>query len=258
MNDDLWDLARHCYGYGSWDASYWFIGPEQGGSEKEMKKRADAFRKLDSDKDGLCDCREFHREIYEPGQRDWFRQEPLPPLQTTWYCLMLTLKSYEGEVGIEKPKAGPLLCAYQRPVREYQRDHWGSSVGETCVIELSGIPAKNFKESNASKASLSQAERHQFDAILRSRAEHITDRIRAGGPEFVVIYSNWQYPYWEELRKESSKITQGPNEYYRLGRTLITFTESNGKNSPGHARWLTLGKSIQKHRGILRMETKRH
>jgi hypothetical protein len=249
MNDDLWFLARYCYGYGSWNGSYWFIGPEQGGSEKKMTKRAEAFRKLDLDNDGLCDCREFHREIYEPGQPDdWFRLERLPPLQTTWYCLMLTLMSYKGKVGIEKPTKGHLLYEYQRTFREYQRDHWGSSAGKTCVIERSGIPAKNFKESSARRASLSQTERNQLDDILRSRVEHITERIRANEPEFVVIYSNSQYPSWEVLRKESSKITQSPNETFKLGRTLIAFTESTGKNSPGHARWLALGQDLRKHR----------
>jgi hypothetical protein len=66
MNEDERALALTCYGYGRWNAPYWFIGPEQGQGKWENKaliERARAFRKLN--RDGLCDCRAFHIEIKE-------------------------------------------------------------------------------------------------------------------------------------------------------------------------------------------------
>jgi hypothetical protein len=248
MNDDLWYLARNCYGYGSWNGDYWFIGPEQGGSERKMTKRAVAFRKLDLDKDGLCDCRKFHRAIYEPGDKDWHRSESLPPLQSTWHYLMLTLMSFRGKITLDKPSSGQALSDYQRPFREYQRDEWGSSEGKTCVIERSGVPFKSFKESAALRASFSQAESAEFEAILRQRVEHIADRISEGKPEFVVIYSKSQHSYWADLRSKGSRVSESPNEIFRVGQTLVAFAESRGPNNPRPDPWFNLGQELRKHR----------
>jgi len=249
MNNDLWCLARHCYGFGSWGGKYVFIGPEQGGTHQKMTKRADAFRKLDLDKDGLCDCREFHQEIYEPGDRDWHRSEPPPtPLQSTWHYLILTLMSYEGMIKSDKPLPGQTPSEYQRPFRKYQRDEWGRSNGETCVIERSGINAKSFVESAALRASFSQAECAEFEAILRRRVEHITARIREGKAEFVVIYSKSQHSYWGDLRKAGSRICESQNEIFRVGPTLVAFTESRGPNNPRPGPWFQLGQELRKHR----------
>jgi hypothetical protein len=248
MNDDLWALARHCYGYGSWDGDYWFIGPEQGGSKEKMTKRAAAFRKLDLDKDGLCDCREFHQEVYEPGDKDWHRSDPPPtPLQSTWHYLILTLMSYKEKITLGNPMTGQTLSDYQRPFREYQRVEWGRSDGETCVIERSGINAKSFVESAALRASFSQAERAEFEAILRCRVKNITARIHEGKPEFVVIYSKSQHSYWGDLRNAGARISESPNEIFKVGPTLVAFAESRGRNNPRPDPWFELGQELRKH-----------
>lgn len=54
-----------------------------------------------------------------------------PPTQATWRQLIRLLLAYKG--------VSPDLD----DVRAYQRDHWGHETGETCVIELSGIPARD-------------------------------------------------------------------------------------------------------------------
>jgi hypothetical protein len=246
MNDDLWYLARHCYGYGSWSGKYVFIGPEQGGSEKTMAKRADAFRKLN--RDGLCDCREFHNEIYEPGDRDWYRAEPFTPLQSTWHYLMLTLMSYQGKIKSDNPLPGQTPSDYLRPLRKYQGDEWGRSGGETCVIERSGVAFKSFKESAARRASFSQAESAEFETILRRRVEQITARIREGRAEFVVIYSKSQHSYWGDLRNAGSRISESPSKIFRVGPTLVAFAESRGPKNPRPGPWFQLGQELRKHR----------
>jgi hypothetical protein len=86
-------MAENCYGYGRWDAPYWFFGPEQGlkdGTLDEFIKRYEAFRDLN--KDGLCDCRAFHAAI---GETRWHRQDP--ELQKTWKFLILLLLTYLEE-----------------------------------------------------------------------------------------------------------------------------------------------------------------
>src|SRR6516165_6556836 len=120
-------MARDFYGYGTWDAPFWFIGPEPGGDGNE--KRAKAFSKLG--KDGLCDCKEFHTEINEVR---WHREPPeKAALQPTWRRLMLLLMP------------AVKLSSDRAALREYQCRHWGKLNGETCVIELGGLSAKNVR-----------------------------------------------------------------------------------------------------------------
>ncbi len=247
INDDFWDLARHCYGYGNWQGHYWFIGPEQGGSVTRIPKRAAAFRKLDGDTDGLCDCCEFHKEIFEAGDKDWCRQGKLPPLQSTWHYLLVTLLSYKNQITFEKSNDRAAREIYLRPIKEYQRDEWGRSNGETCVIERSGVAYKSFKESAAIRATFSDSERQEFDSVLRQRTEHITSQILKIGPDFVLIYSKSQYPHWKDLRSRGSKISGSPNEIFRVGRTLVAFAESRGKNNPHPDPWFNLGQELRKH-----------
>jgi hypothetical protein len=248
MNDDFWTLARHCYGYGSWNASFWFIGPEQGGSMTEVPVRAAAFRKLDQDADGLCDCCEFHREILHATGKDWCKQDALPPLQHTWHYLMMTLMSYQGTVTLQNPPRGAAREAYKHPFKKYQRDEWGRSNGKTCVIERSGVSARSFKESGTLRTLLSQVERDEFDDILLQRTAQITAQILKVGPEFVLIYSKSQHSYWADLRSKGSRVSESPNEIFRVGRTLVAFAESRGPNNPRPDPWFNLGQELQKHR----------
>jgi hypothetical protein len=153
MNDDERELALRCFGYGKWNAPYWFIGPEQGKGKLEKKDvtdRARAFRKLN--RDGLCDCHAFHIEISDERwhfKEEGIRHKDTPPLQATWKSLILLLMAYQ-----KKPTTDEARIDYQR---EYQRKCWGNSEGETCVIELSGLPAKNFEESREREQGVSTA-----------------------------------------------------------------------------------------------------
>jgi hypothetical protein len=61
MDDDVREMALQCYGYGRWNAPYWFIGPEQGQApdeDNELKPRVKAWHDLGGGE--LNDCRQFH------------------------------------------------------------------------------------------------------------------------------------------------------------------------------------------------------
>src|SRR6266404_6945129 len=125
MTHGLNEMARHCYGYGRWAAPYWFIGPEQGMGRSEnddLTRRVEVWCALG--KHELDDCRKFHQRI---GEDKWHRTRPR--LQSTWRPLILLLMTY-----LDRP-------ADNERLRNYQRDEWGTLNGETCVIELCGIPA---------------------------------------------------------------------------------------------------------------------
>ena len=65
MNDDLRAMARHRYGYGRWNAPYWFLGLEEGMDRDESDDRSEriaAWRHLGSRE--LDDCQKFHDRIF--------------------------------------------------------------------------------------------------------------------------------------------------------------------------------------------------
>ena len=58
----LHKMALECYGYGRWDAPFWFIGPEQGmGETDDIRLRVATWLKLGAAE--VCDCREFHETL---------------------------------------------------------------------------------------------------------------------------------------------------------------------------------------------------
>ena len=128
MDADVREMAMRSFGYGRWDAPYWFIGPEQAQGrfeENDLKQRVKAWSLFG--KYELDDCRAFHAQIRESR---WHRSKPA--LQPTWRPLLILLMAFLG-----KPVDNETL-------RAYQRDRWGSRSGETCVIELSGLAAASL------------------------------------------------------------------------------------------------------------------
>ena len=224
MTADELELAENCYGYGLWNARYWFIGPEQGQGEKEdnsLTDRAKAFRKLELD--GLCDCRKYHEEI---GVCDWHvpnRKTGKVKLQSTWKSLILTLK-----ILLDKPEETDTDSR-----RSYQRFKWGSSSGETCVIELSGLPARSLGIIR---------DRERFRQL---RIETIDKKMRAAKPRFVVIYGKTQAQHWRAFwAKMNSPTIFLSEQIVRIGSTIIGFAPSPTARGPGNKLWRELGQQL--------------
>src|SRR5216684_3678647 len=132
MDDGAAEMARKRYGYGRWDAPYWFIGLEESmarGENNDLKRSVDAWRSLGGGE--LNDCIEFHEKL---GEKRWHRKIP-PTLQPTWRQLILLLMAFTRRPTDRDSR------------RNYQRDEWGTLRGETCVIELSGNAAPSLNES---------------------------------------------------------------------------------------------------------------
>lgn len=177
-------MARHFFGYGRWDAPYWFIGPEQGGGDNP--ERAAAFSMLQKEKstpDGLCDCLEFHRVI---GENRWHFKAPVD-LQWTWKRLMLLLMSFLG-----RPTENMNLC-------EYQRGCWGRACGESCVIDLSGLSFKCFRDSGDFYREAGHNPAVSWRNIRVDRVKSIRDKIRDVKPSLVVLYGYSHWRYWREI-----------------------------------------------------------
>ena len=140
------EMAKHRFGYGRWDAPFWFIGPEQGMSDDpdEMAFRCKAWWNCGKFLE-LDDCIDFHRRLenLRPPKRnkkekridDWHGETP--NTQKTWSRLIQFLIGF-GAHGVTDHI-------------EYQKHHWGTHAGQTCVAELSGLAAHDFAVSGLGK-----------------------------------------------------------------------------------------------------------
>lgn len=114
---DIRDMAREWYGYGRWDAPYWFIGPEpgqQGGNNLE-ERRADLEKRCKAwiclGRGELIDCKKHH---FCFGETRWHREVPPPATQATWRQLIRLLLAYRS---VKEPDI--------EDIRSYQQNCWG-------------------------------------------------------------------------------------------------------------------------------------
>jgi hypothetical protein len=225
LNAGLKEMARHCYGYGRWDAPYWFIGlGEAMEPGANIQKRVEAWQRRGR-KTGLSDCREFHKCI---GENRWHRQEPLPPLAPTWRRLILLLKAFHRE-----PVENDHL-------RLYQRDYWGMTEAETCIIELFGLSAPNFKAYKALMLELFTQE--QIDEILRERICFIRKKINEHAPKLVVMYGRGARKQWKEIAGGRSFRD---DEIFKIGATVMVYTTHPTAHDVTDAYWESLGEELR-------------
>jgi len=220
MDEAELTLASDCYEYGRWDAPYWFIGPEQGQApweNNDLTARSKAFHKLSIE--GLSDCQSFHSEIKETR---WHRDNPPAALQPTWKFLILLLKTFLDEPADDTSR------------RDYQRHRWGRSTGETCVIELSGLPATSFKIAR------------DRELFRQKRLQFIHKRMLACRPTFVVIYGRSQLGHWRSFWKENAVPVRDSGNISTLPFTTIAFAPQPTAPSLGNQYWLDLGKNLRR------------
>jgi hypothetical protein len=156
LTDDQRALARGWYGYGRWEAPYWFVGIEPGGNELEACVRMwKALKRAE-----LLDIAAHHEE----HGTDWFG-ESVTRTQPTWQKLIWLLMYYRGE----EPSASAVLA--------YQKKRLGRANDETALLELSALPA--YASTITRPRMLFRAER---TSLMRERLLHHQ-------PEFAVFYS---------------------------------------------------------------------
>ena len=207
------EMGRRSYGFGRWAAPYWFIGPEPGQSREEnddLSRRAEAWSYLG--KLDLMDCRKFHEQIDELTLH-----RSRPRLQPTWRPLMLLLMNFLGEP------------SEPADLRNYQRDKWGSLIGDTCVIELSGLSANSFKVERDRKLF-----REERIGVIRAKMLEYK-------PKFAVMYGKGAKHDWE-------LITDRPfpsENVLRVGATIVAFMPHPTSHGTSNKEWIELGKRLR-------------
>jgi hypothetical protein len=171
--ENLRAFMRGFYGYGSYGAKYWFIGPEEGGQSSvgDLARRIDVWcaRGEHEIEDSLA----FHEAL---NHTRWFGEAP--KRQATWARLSQILLTAEG-----RP------CA-NRDILEYQGTRLGRWGGDTLVAELMPLPAKNTTTWYASGLNMPELiSRKDYQAVIRPRRiAHLKQRILEHQPHVVIFY----------------------------------------------------------------------
>ena len=160
-------LPQSWLGYGNWDAPYWFVGMEPGGTDDDASY--ETWAQLGGTE--LIDCREHHLASnctkWHCGDR--------PPTQSTWRQLIQLVLSNEGKpYNIDA-------------VRAYQRWKWGALKGDIASVWVSALHARNL----ATEVSRG-LHREQRVATIR-------ERLAKYRPKFVVFYGTTYVAIYESI-----------------------------------------------------------
>jgi len=196
--------ARSWYGYGRWEAPYWFIGMEPGGADEDASY--EAWTDLGGGE--LIDCRAHHLRSDDPKWRRW-HTGPRPPTQPTWRKLIQLFLSFEGTpTDIDA-------------VGRFQREDWGSENGETALIEVSAL------HSPALGVNVDRA------AFREGRIATIRERMGQYHPKFVVFYGLGYRAIYEHIA--GSPFNEAG--YTTSGSTLCVLVEHPAARPGKSAEW---------------------
>lgn len=186
FDDQLLDEFAHTfYGYGSYQAQYWFVGMEEGGgnSYAEINTRLNIWAKRG--KQELEDVALYHTDI---GITHLFNEKP--KLQPTWNKLIRIVLSGNGQ----EPTT--------EQVRDYQRTLLGRPHGNTCLVELLPLPSPStghWLYGQHSAMTYLKSRSTYKKALLESRIAHLKQRITEYKPKYVVFYSVNYQKYWQRI-----------------------------------------------------------
>ena len=213
--------AERWFGYGRWDAPYWFIGKEPGGSD-EPEQYASWLRLGGGE---LIDCKEHDRDCAtSDDSMVWHGKRAR--LQPTWRPLIALLLAYEGAPDYDA-----------EAVRVYQEERWGTTGGETALIELSAVAAPSTSVSD-----------HLRLAHLSERIAKIRARIAENKPRFVLFYGAgldpvYGRPYlerWSEIAGQSLE----QNTIVQRDGTAFVATPHPTAHGLTTAFWTDLGRRL--------------
>mgnify|MGYP001055394724 CR=1 FL=1 len=203
LNDDLLQQFMHTfYGYGDYDAPFWFVGMEEGGS----RNAADVNHRLrlwqERGKRELEDLAEWH--LAEGPHRHFTGR---PPLQRTWKQLMRILLTAKGQ-----PTDLDAL-------RSYQKNQLGRVGGESCLVELFPLPSPSTGHwlygDHSALPELRSRKRYR-QALAPERIRHLHARILVHRPRAVIFYStNARYRRWWQQVARADFEQAGEEPLYR-------------------------------------------
>jgi len=180
------------YGYGSWQARFWFIGYEEGGGElpEEVADKVNYFSRVHPQPDGeLCDVRELYRHVavrWDGPKKNLFtnryeyRFDRHAVQHGVWKNLIAFVHGYNGE-------NLPDLLAHQ------QHDFLSPTRHNEALIQLYPLPSPHnhaWYYSWLDMPELSFLKRRELyeEHVYQSRIHSILSSIRTHKPDVVLMY----------------------------------------------------------------------
>lgn len=186
LNDILLEaFINGFYGFGNYQARYWFIGMEEGGGNTfdAISKQLDIWDKWGRKE--LIDVAEYAREM---NIMQWYGERP--KLQPTWKHLIRIFLTAEGQ---------PVDA---ETMRQYQKTLWGTEDGNTCLLELLPLPAPNIGSwlyGEISTLPYLKSRQTYREYVVGSRIAHLQNRITQYQPKAVVLYGSGYDSYWKRI-----------------------------------------------------------
>jgi hypothetical protein len=220
--------AKSWFGYGRWDAPYWYVGMEPGGTDDDANY--DSW--LDLGGGELIDCKQHHLHPLNTGangKKFFFGDRP--PTQTTWRRLIQTRFAFKGQ---EK------LAANLDDVAKFQKESFGSICGDIALIELSALHARSLKDKHVDRTE-----------HLRERISLIAKRLDENPQtKFVLFYGLTYRNYYQEL---ASGPFDDKGTFCWRKNTLCVLTRHPVRSKPEF--WIDLGKQIRERIGLRQINT---
>lgn len=199
-------------GYGSLDASTWFLGKEEAGAGEEALRIRASFQAVE-------DCAEAHKKL-GIEKHHWGRKV----LQPTWRGMCYIMLALQGQ------------DPTREVIRNYQADFLGRRHGSTLLMELMPIPRPKAEGWRYGQFIPQFAdEREYFEIFKPRRIACLHDLIAERKPEVVIGYGK---DYWSDFEELFDGIEFLMEDELRVGandNTVVILTrhftskEMNGK-----------------------------
>jgi hypothetical protein len=235
MLDDLLleKFIHSFFGYGSYEAEYWFVGMEEGGGGT-LEEIASRLRTWDYRAgQELEDVRTYHEAL----QIDQFFKDPVV-LQPTWAQLIRVFLAANG------------LPAETEAIKTFQKDGLGRQGGNTCLVELMPLPSPGTNRWFYSKWSCLPylRTRDAYKAAIQPmRLNHLKSRIKEYRPRCVVFYGKSYRTSWEEIAGTQMSTVQ-PNGFglCRKGSTQFLITQHPAARGARNEYFIAAGKLLNR------------
>jgi hypothetical protein len=222
LNDQLLEaFINGFYGFGNYQAPYWFIGMEEGGKAtfKDIVKQLKIWDEWGRKE--LLDVVEYAHEISFTQ-----RYSDNPRLQPTWRNLIRVFLTAEG-----RP-------ADNETMRQYQKNVWGTKEGDTCLMELMPLPSPDTASWLYGEIStlpyLTNRETY-LEYVVGSRIAHLQDKIMRYQPKAVVCYGASYDSYWKRIAGvDAWKISSEGVRYEANKSTLFIATKHPTRSTNEH------------------------
>jgi hypothetical protein len=205
--------VENWFGYGRWDAPYWFVGMEPGGDDHPELYTAWQAAGGGS----LIDAAEHEEQwnLRVPAHLQMHHFATKPVIQKgTWQPLIYIVLGFNGE---------------DADSHTYQRDRLGRARGDMALIELCSVAAKNL------------AIPGDRDRFMPERIDFIKRQLKTNAVEIAVFYGT---TYREKYEQIAGRFNRDGLRW--RGRTLCALINHPSRPSRKYAYWRVYGEMLRK------------